>query len=126
MANAYKSLVVWQEARKLAILCYRNLGSFPKREQFGLISQITRTAVSIPANIAEGYSRKSPKDMAHFLDIAIGSLFELETLLEISFELRYFTEMTTIGKQLESTIKLLYGLKRSVKTLNSKPSTLNQ
>lgn len=106
-------------------MCYKITDNFPKKEQFGLISQINRAAVSISANIAEGYSRKSPKDLVHFLDIAIGSLFELETLLEISFELRYFSEKNYIEKQLEDTIKLLYGLRRSIKILNPKLHTLN-
>ena len=68
---------------------YRVTRDFPKDELYGLTSQIRRSAVSIPSNIAEGYGRNSPKDYIRFLQIANGSLFELQTQLEIGFNLGF-------------------------------------
>jgi len=75
----FKRLKVWQQGMEITLLCYELVRAFPKEEKYGLISQITRFASSIPANIAEGSSRKSDKEYAHFLQISLGSCFELET-----------------------------------------------
>ncbi len=122
--NKYKNLNAWKAAKNLAILVYQITDSHPKKEIYTLTSQTTRAAVSIPANIAEGDSRKSGKDFCHFLDIAIGSLFELETLLEIAFSRNYFdmVQKDHLDVELENTVKLIYGLKRSI---NSKLLALN-
>ena len=79
--KSYKDLKVWQDAMALAESCYQLTGVFPKEEMFGLTSQIRRSAVSIPANIAEGHGRETTGNFIQFLRVAQGSLKELETHL---------------------------------------------
>jgi four helix bundle protein len=85
----FKGLKVWQKGFEIAAGSFRLTETFPKEERFGLSSQITRAAVSIPANIAEGSSRGSEKDYKRFLQIALGSGFELETHLLIAETVNY-------------------------------------
>ncbi|MBI4791467.1 MAG: four helix bundle protein [Deltaproteobacteria bacterium] len=87
--NSYKELLVWQKSMALVTQIYPATASLPGNELYGLISQIRRSAVSIPTNIAEGYGRHATQDYIRFLKIARGSLFELQTLLEISRNLSY-------------------------------------
>lgn len=89
MLNSYKNLIVWQKAMKLVEEVYVLTEQFPKSEIYGLVSQIRRSVVSIPSNIAEGRCRGSIKDYHHFLIIAFGSGAELETQLEISRRLAF-------------------------------------
>ena len=89
MAYNFEKLECWKNARELAILVYDACDNYPKHEQFSLTSQSTRAVVSVAANIAEGSSRSSKKDFCHFLEIALGSAFELETLFEISLARKY-------------------------------------
>ena len=91
LEKSYQKLIVWQRAKELVVLVYKLTNNFPKSEKFGLRSQMTRAAVSIVSNIAEGYSRKSVKDKKRFLEMAIGSLFELESDIEIAKELEFIT-----------------------------------
>ncbi len=77
--TSHKDLKVWQKGIELVKVIYDVTISFPNAEQFGLISQIRRCAVSIPSNIAEGYGRNSNKELIHFLNITLGSASELET-----------------------------------------------
>ena len=79
--KSYRDLRVWQEAMTLAELCYRLTKELPKDELFGLVSQIRRSVVSIPANIAEGHGRENTRSFIQYLRIAQGSLKELETHL---------------------------------------------
>ena len=79
----YENLRVWQAGMALADVAYQVTRKMPDTEKFGLASQIRRAAISVPANIAEGYGRGSEKDFLRFLRIARGSLFELETLIRI-------------------------------------------
>ena len=90
----YTELEVWIESRKLTNLTYELTKKFPKDELFGLTNQIRRSAVSIPSNIAEGSSRSSKNDYIRFLEIALGSAYEVETQLRISKELHYISETT--------------------------------
>ena len=90
----FRNLEVWKEAIDLASLVYTLTKKFPKQEQYGLVSQINRCSVSIPSNIAEGCSRSSEKEYSRFLEIAIGSSFEMETQLEISNNLNYLDSET--------------------------------
>lgn len=85
----FRDLVVWQRAMELAKDIYGVTRSFPQTETFGLISQLCRSAVSIPSNIAEGHGRLSDKVFAVFLGQARGSLYELETQLELARSLGY-------------------------------------
>lgn len=107
----YKDLNVWMEARKLSKDIYTITSEFPKEEQFGLINQMRRSAISVPSNIAEGCGRNYPKDSIQFFHISRGSLYELETQLYLSFDLKYIDEMklNQILLSTETTRKLLSG-----------------
>jgi four helix bundle protein len=83
----YKELNVWKKGVDLVKITYQLSKQFPSEEKFGLVSQMTRAAVSIPANIAEGSSRNSDKDYSRFLQIALGSAFELQTYFIIAKEM---------------------------------------
>lgn len=87
--NYFKELKVWQKAIDLVTKIYTKSQEFPKEELYGLTSQIRRSAVSIPSNIAEGCGRKTNKDFANFLGISLGSAFELETQLIIAKNLNF-------------------------------------
>jgi len=87
--NYFKELKVWQKAIDLVTETYTKSQDFPKEELYGLTSQIRRSAVSIPSNIAEGCGRKTDKDFANFLGISLGSAFELETQLIIAKNLNF-------------------------------------
>ena len=80
----FKELKIWQKGFQIAGDTYNLIQSFPSTERFALSSQITRAAVSIPSNIAEGSSRKSDKDYSRFIEISLGSSYELETQLLIA------------------------------------------
>ena len=88
----FEKLNAWHEARNLVVEVYRLLGKFPKTENYALCDQLRRAAISVPSNIAEGYARLAPKDYARFLTIARGSVFELETQLEICVRLDYLDQ----------------------------------
>lgn len=87
--KTYRDLIVWQKSVALVTEIYKTTKAFPKDETYGLIAQMRRCAVSIPSNIAEGYGRNSSSDYIRFLRIAMGSLYELQTQLEISVNLKY-------------------------------------
>ena len=87
--KSYKELIIWQKGIKIVVLVYKLSESFPKEEIYALTSQIKRASVSIPSNIAEGFGRQTDKSFNHFLNIARGSLFELETQLIIAKELGF-------------------------------------
>ncbi|MBR9986894.1 MAG: four helix bundle protein [Desulfosarcina sp.] len=89
MLKNYKELKVWQKSYKLCLHVYKITKRFPKDEMYGLTSQIRRSAVSIPSNIAEGYGRKTTIEYVRFLYIAYGSVCELETQTMISADLGY-------------------------------------
>ena len=87
-ARSFRDLIVWQRSIQLAAVIYRVTGSFPKDEMYGLSSQIRRSAVSVPSNIAEGQGRLSRGEFRQFLGVARGSNFELQTQLEIARTLK--------------------------------------
>jgi len=107
--HSYKDLIVWQRAIELVIEIYNLTEKFPKEEIYGLTSQIRRSAVSIPSNIAEGRFRGTKKDYLHFLRIAYGSGAELETQIEISKRLPKTKDLDYIkvGTFLEEVMKML-------------------
>jgi four helix bundle protein len=88
-AKSFKDLFVWQKAHELVIEVYKMTKLFPNEEKFGLVSQMRRAAVSIPANIAEGFAKKSVKDKRNFYNIAQGSLEELKYYAILSEDLGY-------------------------------------
>ncbi|HMG15410.1 MAG TPA: four helix bundle protein [Saprospiraceae bacterium] len=108
----YTELNVWIKTRELATLCYELTKKFSKEELFGLSSQIRRSAVSIPSNIAEGCGRSTSKTTNQFLFIARGSLYELETQCLISNDLNYIDQETlnTIIDKISECKKLLNGI----------------
>ena len=87
--NSYRDLIVWQKAMVLVTLVYKLSKKFPEDEKFGLTSQIKRSSVSIPSNIAEGYGRKYSNDYSRFLQMARGSLYECQTQFEIALNLDF-------------------------------------
>ena len=88
-AKSFEDLVVWQKAHRSVLIAYRLSSGFPKHELFGLASQLRRAAVSIPANIAEGFRRRGTADKARFLNIAEGSLEECRYYLILCRDLEY-------------------------------------
>lgn len=90
--KTYRDLLVWQKSMDLVTEIYRLSKSFPKDETYGLTSQIRRCAVSIPSNMAEGYGRNSTNDYIRFLRMAVGSLFELQSQIEIALNLGYLNK----------------------------------
>ena len=90
--HKFKELEIWKKSRIFSAKVYQATSVFPIEERFGLTNQLRRASVSIPSNIAEGSSRNSDKDFARFLEIAIGSAYELETQLLISSDLGYLNE----------------------------------
>jgi len=90
--KTYRDLLVWQKSMSLVPQIYQMTKTFPKEESYGLVSQIRRCAVSIPSNIAEGYGRRSTDDYLRFLQIAISSLYELQTQIEIALNLGYLSK----------------------------------
>lgn len=95
--KSYKDLTVYQKAYDLSLQVYQVTSTFPSEERFGLISQMRRSAVSIPCNIAEGYRRGGRKEYIQFLHIALGSCGELETLISLSKDLKLVPDMNYNG-----------------------------
>ena len=90
----FTDLEAWKEARIIVKMVYDCVAGFPKEEIYGLQSQIKRSVISIPSNIAEGCGRSLPKDTMRFLYIARGSAYELETQLYLSYDLNFIDELT--------------------------------
>jgi len=91
----FKELIVWQKAMVVAREVYRLVPMLPREETYGMRSQITRAAVSIPSNIAEGWARESDKEKAQFLAIAQGSMAELDTQLTLCEQIGWFPAKET-------------------------------
>ncbi len=108
----HEKLDVWRAAMDFVVTIYKATESFPKEEKFGLTSQARRAAVSIPANIAEGAARRSPKEFAHFISNAQGSASELETELLIAQRLGYLQEgvYAEMRDTLDKVGRMLIGL----------------
>ncbi|SDT54445.1 four helix bundle protein [Mucilaginibacter mallensis] len=113
----FKELKAWQAGIEICKVIFELTKQFPGEERFGLISQMNRCAVSIPSNIAEGCGRKSNKELYQFLNIALGSSFELETQLIIAKEFNYLTaeKADAICEMIVQAQKMLNGLQKSVK-----------
>ena len=92
--KSFRDLLIWQKSMQLVTDLYSITKLFPNEELYGLVQQIRRAAISIPSNIAEGYGRNSTKDYIRFLRIARGSIYELQTQLEISANLKYIAVET--------------------------------
>lgn len=94
MIKTYRELIVWQKSMRLVSAIYKITKNFPKNEEFSLSSQLRRAVISMPSNIAEGFGRKTPKEFSRFLYIAIGSLFEVQTQIDISLDQEYIINDT--------------------------------
>ena len=111
----YKNLKIWQIGIEIVDDVYSMTNGFPKDERFGLTSQINRCAISIPSNIAEGSSR-TDKSFSHFIDIALGSSFELETQLIIACKRNYITEkqLITVEDKIAEFQKMTMGFQNKL------------
>ena len=109
--KSYTELNTWKESRILVKLIYELVSEFPKEELYGISSQIKRSAISVPSNIAEGIGRFTPKDSLRFFYISRGSLYVLETQLYLSFDLKFISkeQLDNILKQITVVNKLLSG-----------------
>jgi len=112
----FKELNIWKESMSLAKEIYSITKFFPSEEKFGLTSQINRCAVSVPSNIAEGAGRQSDKEFNQFLNIALGSSFELETQLLLSNDFNYITKEQTelLTEKVCKIQRMINGLKKSI------------
>lgn len=90
--TGYHKLIVYQKAKQLAVFVYEVTKSFPSNEIHGLVSQIRRAVISVPANIVEGYTKSSTKDFIRYLDSSLGSLAEVEFYFEIGLDLKYICQ----------------------------------
>jgi len=90
--KGYQKLIVWQKADELACQIYRSTENFPKKEQYGLTSQIRRASLSVSTNIVEGMGRQGKKELRNFINIALGSLAEVEYLLGFARRLEFLTQ----------------------------------
>ena len=108
----FRKYDIWKNSVDFATEVYKLTSTFPKNEIYGLCDQLQRAAVSISSNIAEGSSRESEKDFAHFLEIAIGSAFEVESQLLIARNLNYITD-----SQYQDIVLRLSATERQIHTL---------
>lgn len=113
---SHKELKVWQESMDLVVCIYETVKIFPKEELYGLTSQMKRSALSIPSNIAEGAGRNGKAEYCRFLYIALGSASELETQIEIAYRLNFINDI----KNLDSKIRFIKNmLSKLIKSLSS-------
>lgn len=114
--SSYKDLIAWQKGMELVAMIYDATDRFPPHEQFGLVSQLRRAAVSVPSNIAEGRAHYSNRDFVRFLRHARGSLAEIETQVLIAQQRKYLPDATTtkLSQQLDELGRILSGLIKSL------------
>jgi len=117
MLKNFSELKVWQKAHELVLDIYRVTDQFPDRERFGIVSQLRRAAVSIPANIAEGFGRRTTNELLQSLGISNGSLEETRYFLLLSGDLRLLGEadFNRLHRQCDSIAQMLNALRRSLK-----------
>jgi len=132
MSTGFRDLVVWQKSMQLAVTVYDLTKHFPREEIYGLTSQMRRSAVSIPSNIAEGQGRANPAEFRQFVSIARGSNCELQTQLELALALKLGDPASINSAQQlsEEVRKMLYGLisslgQASKRITDLEPRTLN-
>jgi four helix bundle protein len=118
VASTFEDLIVWQKAHQFALKVYRLTGGFPKQETYGLSSQMRRAAVSIPANIAEGFRRRGKPEKVRFMNIAESSLEESRYYLILTKDLGY-GDTQILRTLLEEVSRLLNGYCRAILTPDS-------
>ena len=119
MLKTFKDLLVWQKSYQLCLSIYKITKAFPQEEKFGLTSQMRRSSVSIPSNVAEGYGRKTTQEYIYSCYVAYGSLCELETQLLLSADLGYMTRLN-FGNIEENLREVERMLKALIKSLEQK------
>ena len=114
--HKYKELHIWQRSLKFVKPVYEIAAQFPTEERFGLIQQLKRAVASITLNIAEGAGRKTKKDFSRFLDISIGSIYEVESCIYIALELQYIvqSQADTIFRESEEILKMIVSLQKKL------------
>jgi four helix bundle protein len=122
--KTFRDLIVWQKSMELVVGIYQTTADFPRNEEFGLKSQMRRAAVSIPSNIAEGQSKNHEKEFVQFLHVAMGSLSELETQIELSAQLNLLdpTNFQVTLDKCREIGKMLHGLCNTLKARKTGPS----
>lgn len=113
--NSFEDLIVWQKAHQLVLAIYKLSQDFPKSEVYGLTSQLRRAAISVPANIAEGYKKMSLPDKLRYLNISQGSLSEVRYYSILAHDLGY-CDNSQINSQIEEVGKLLIGYAKGIKS----------
>ncbi len=123
----YRKLTVWRQSMDLAEACYAITDGFPRREQYGLASQLRRSAVSIPSNIAEGCGRDSPREFARFLRIAYASSCEVSTQIELAQRtgIGDAEELATAAEATEDIRRMISALIAKLRTVNRELRTVN-
>ena len=118
---SYKNLEAYKEVKALVMQVYTLLKKFPKEETYALCDQLRRAVISVPSNIAEGSGRTSAKDQAHFLEMAFGSLMEVDCQLDVAQDLGYVSsdEHEEVSKQISQVAALLSGMRRKILGENS-------
>lgn len=122
-SKSFEELIVWQKAHQLTLEVYKLSKNFPKEETYGLTSQLRRASVSIAANIAEGYKRKTKNDKVRFFNISEGSLDEVKYYLILAKDLGFVKENSNLIDLANEVAKLLYSYKNAI--LNSGSSFLD-
>ncbi|MFO7613791.1 MAG: four helix bundle protein [Bacteroidales bacterium] len=116
--NSYKDLEIWKVSMDFVTEIYKLTGKFPKSELYGLTNQIRKSAVSVPSNLAEGSGRKNTREFIQFLYISNGSLSELETQLEIAYNLGYYSNNEYYNDKIKyirkMLVSLIYALERKL------------
>jgi four helix bundle protein len=115
--RTFRDLVAWQKGVALSLMVYRLTKRFPDEEKFGMISQMRRSAVSIPANIAEGYGRGRRAEYIRYLEIGRGSLFELQTYVELAREMQWVDgeDLAAVARLADEVDRVVSALLRSLK-----------
>jgi len=113
--KSYEDLQVWQQAMKLAELVYAFVRQFPVEERFSLSDQLRRAAVSVPSNIAEGFGRETKADFLHFLAMARGSLYELQTQVELADRLGMSSDKTVVSETADSLGRMINSFMNSLR-----------
>lgn len=114
----HKKLVAWQKSMELVEKLYKLTNAFPREEIYGLTAQIRRAAISVPSNVAEGAAGRSPVHFRNYLLVAIGSLNEIATQLEIAWRIGYLNagKLAVAEALVDECLAITYGLRRSIKS----------
>ena len=125
-ARPYRDLIVWQKSMKLARVAYQLSNGLPSKEAFGLVSQLRRAAVSVPSNIAEGHGRLTDLQFRHFPGNARGSLYELQTQIEVARDLGFLDakRVTEFMEQASEVARLINGLITSMRDVKASSPSL--